>query len=311
MPRYRRIRLGSQGSELKRCLEEGFAGLNYGLNEDLTGTFGSHWREFNQQYIPIWLDTHPDRSKTAAGLSCAALWTFCNELVEGDFILSPDAEGNFRVGSVAGSYFYGPGTALPHRRPIEWQNRTLHLTEFSDEFRRSTRGPLSNVDIDKYADEISILLDGGQPRAFSVANPDVEDPIVFALELHLEDFLVKNWAGTELGRNYDLLYQDGELVGQQYPTDTGPIDLLTVSKDGTELLVIELKKGRISDAVVGQIQRYMGYVLSELTEAHQTVRGVIIGLEDDLKLRRALSVTTNIDFYSYKVDFQLVKGLTG
>ena len=73
------------------------------------------------------------------------------------------------------------------------------------------------------------------------------------------------------------------------------------------MLVVELKKGRVSDNVVGQIQRYMGFVKSDLAEENQNVRGVIIGLEDDIKLTRALSVTTNIDFYKYKVNFKLYK----
>jgi restriction system protein len=93
-------------------------------------------------------------------------------------------------------------------------------------------------------------------------------------------------------------------------TDTGPIDILAISKDRKELLVIELKKGRVSDVVVGQIQRYMGYAKDELCEEGQTVKGLIIGLEDDNKLRRALSVTTGIDFYRYIVDFKLVKGFS-
>ena len=97
------------------------------------------------------------------------------------------------------------------------------------------------------------------------------------------------------------------MVGQQYPSDTGPIDILAISKDKKTLLVVELKKGRVSDNVVGQIQRYMGYVKSDLAEKNQDVKGVIIGLEDDLKLTRALSVTRNIDFYKYKVNFKLYK----
>jgi len=60
-------------------------------------------------------------------------------------------------------------------------------------------------------------------------------------------------------------------------------------------------------AVVGQIQRYMGYVKEELAEPGQDVRGVIIALDDDLRLRRALSVTNNIDFFSYKVSFSLAQ----
>ncbi len=45
-------------------------------------------------------------------------------------------------------------------------------------------------------------------------------------KVNLEDFLVKNWAQTELGRDYDIYSEEGEPVGQQYPTDTGPMDLL-------------------------------------------------------------------------------------
>ena len=66
-------------------------------------------------------------------------------------------------------------------------------------------------------------------------------------------------------------------------------------------------KGRASDNVVGQIQRYMGYVLEELAKEHQIVKGVIIALEDDLRIKRALAVTLNIEFYRYQVSFKLFK----
>ena len=100
---------------------------------------------------------------------------------------------------------------------------------------------------------------------------------------------------------------DGEMVGQQYPSDTGPIDILAISKDKKEYLVIELKKGRASDNVVGQVQRYMGFIKDEYLEKDQKVRGAIIALENDLKFKRALSVTNDIDFYEYKINFDLVK----
>ena len=97
------------------------------------------------------------------------------------------------------------------------------------------------------------------------------------------------------------------MVGQQYPSDTGPIDILAISKDKKTLLVVELKKGRVSDTVVGQTQRYMGYVKETLAETNQSVRGVIIAFEDDIRIRRALSVTQGIEFYTYKVQFTLQK----
>ena len=133
----------------------------------------------------------------------------------------------------------------------------------------------------------------------------IEDPTEFALEKHLEDFLVKNWKSTSLGKEYDIYELDGVSVGQQFPSDTGPLDILAISKDRNTFLVVELKKGRVSDNVVGQIQRYMGYVKEDLAEPHQEVKGIIIGSEDDIRIRRALSVTTNIEFYKYKVNFKL------
>jgi restriction system protein len=49
----------------------------------------------------------------------------------------------------------------------------------------------------------------------------------------------------------------------------------------------------------------MGYVIDELAEEHQRVKGVIIALEDDLRIRRALRVASNIEFMRYRVTFSL------
>jgi RecB family endonuclease NucS len=96
------------------------------------------------------------------------------------------------------------------------------------------------------------------------------------------------------------------VVGKQYQTDTGPMDILCISKDGKTLLVVELKKGRASDMVVGQTLRYMGYVSDELAEPNQQVKGLIIALSDDKRLRRALGpLNGSIKFYRYEIDFKL------
>jgi restriction system protein len=51
----------------------------------------------------------------------------------------------------------------------------------------------------------------------------------------------------------------------------------------------------------------MGYVQDELLENDQQVKGLIIGLEADNRLKRALSICNNIDFYRYQIDFKLIK----
>ena len=91
-------------------------------------------------------------------------------------------------------------------------------------------------------------------------------------------------------------------------TDTGPLDILAISKDKRRLLVVELKKGRAADAVVGQVLRYMGYVKEVLAEADQAVLGVIIAKDDDTRIQRALSMSPNVSFYRYQVSFRLQKG---
>ena len=50
----------------------------------------------------------------------------------------------------------------------------------------------------------------------------------------------------------------------------------------------------------------MGYIKNEFLEEGQIVKGAIIALEDSLKIKRALSVTSDIDFYRYKVNFELI-----
>jgi restriction system protein len=125
------------------------------------------------------------------------------------------------------------------------------------------------------------------------------------MEKQLEDFLVHNWGSTSLGREYDIYAEEGQLVVQQYPSDTGPMDIPAISKDRSRLLVVELKRGRGNDAVVGQIQRYMAFVQDVLLEPGQSVEGVIIAQEDDLRIRRALSMARNIRFMKYRVEFHL------
>jgi restriction system protein len=127
------------------------------------------------------------------------------------------------------------------------------------------------------------------------------------MEKHLEAFLVANWNQTLLSKDFSIFEEDGELVGQQYATDAGPIDILAISKDKKRLLIVELKRGRASDVVVGQVLRYMGFVKEQIAEDDQTVEGVIIALEDDKKLHWALAAVPAITFYRYEINFKLIK----
>jgi restriction system protein len=296
---------GKKSAHLGEAIKGNFIGADFNLDFDLSGSLYENWREFNKKYIPIYISNNPGKTKISAGLACGMLWTISKGIQVGDIVLSPDSHGNYHVAEVVGNYEFHKGEVLPHRRTARWNPNTILRESLSEQLRNSAGsiGTVSNIS--KYSQELNQILSGNNTNLPFSLSEEVESPTEFALEKHLEDFLVSNWKSTDLGKRFDLYEEDGEVVGQQYPSDTGPIDILALSKDKKEIVVIELKKGRVSDVVVGQIQRYMGYVKEELADKNQTVKGVIIGLEDDIRIRRALSIAPNIEFYTYKVHFSL------
>lgn len=307
---YYRVMLGRQSAHVAECLAGGFIGTDFEIHQDLSGQLPEEWRQFNAAFIPVFLANRPDKSRIAAGLACGALWTVSKGIRSCDVVLCPDGTGRYHVGEVQGGYTYAPGQVLPHRRPVKWLPMVIDRAAMSEPLRNSTGSLLTVANVSDYHQEIEQFLAAlpGQASPSIVAtDPVVEDPVAFAMEKHLEDFLVKNWAQTELAQDFRIYQEDGELVGQQYGTDAGPIDILAVSKDGQRLLVVELKRGRASDVVVGQILRYMGYVKEQIAEPHQTVEGAIIALDDDQKLRWAIAVVPSIRFYRYQVSFKLIR----
>jgi len=307
MKSYFRVILGAKSVYAKECYDGNFIGADYDIIQDLTKELPENWRDFNAKFRDIWLKINPNKSKIAAGLACGMLWTVCKGIKRGDVVICPDGQGNYYVGEAISDYIYYANSNLPHRRSVHWYPVLIERSAMSQELKNSTGSTGTIANVSQYADEIEKLIGNVKPPTIISNDSTIEDPSVFALEKHLEDFLVQNWNQTELGSKYDIYQEDGVILGQQYPSDTGPIDILAVSKDKKTLLVVELKKGRASDNVVGQIQRYMGYVKEELAEANQDVKGIIIALEDDLRIKRALSVTHNIEFYRYQVSFKLLK----
>jgi restriction system protein len=311
MKSYYRVMLGKKSSHADLCLKGGFIGADFGVAQDLTEKLGLDWKEFGRTVAPIYAANRPDKSRIAAGLACGSLWTIGKGMQAGDIVLAPDGDGSYRAGEVVGDYAYAAGEPLPHRRPVRWSDVIIPRQAMSEGLIGSASVPLTVVGpnaITAHAEEIERLIAAG-PGA-PASQPESVQPETdtsFALEKHLEEFLVSNWKSTELGQEYDI-YDDGDgLVGQQLQTDTGPLDILAISKDKRKLLVVELKKGRAADAVVGQVLRYMGYVKEVLAESDQTVLGVIIAKDDDTRLHRALAMTPDVSFYRYQVGFRLQK----
>ena len=94
-------------------------------------------------------------------------------------------------------------------------------------------------------------------------------------------------------------------VGQQYNTGlVGTIDLLCEDEESGDLVVIELKRGRPSDEVAGQLARYVGWAQKHLADGRR-VRGVILAPAFDDKLRYAASAIPDTTLLRYQTKFEV------
>lgn len=153
------------------------------------------------------------------------------------------------------------------------------------------------------------ITEGYTPTPTEEENEIEELSTGFGLEKHLRRFLVDNWEKTLLGKNYEILTDDREIIGEEYKTkEAGDIDILARDKKSNEWVVIELKKGQSNDSVIGQTLRYMGWVEKNKIENNEDVKGIIIVKENDPKLEYALSALknkVNISCFTYNVQFSL------
>jgi hypothetical protein len=143
--------------------------------------------------------------------------------------------------------------------------------------------------------------------SFSSFRTNIENPSQFALEAHLEEFLDKNWAILDFGAPL-VRYSMEEESGRQFPAGPWSIDFLCTDRETREFVVIELKRGKTSDATVGQILRYMAWVKENLAKPSQGVRGIIIARETDEALAYAVKLLPSVSLLTYQVDFKLVSG---
>jgi hypothetical protein len=152
----------------------------------------------------------------------------------------------------------------------------------------------------------------GEPRNPAVGKADAgvsvsaaEEPaseaaMEFVLESYLEDFLLANWRLIDWGRRLEIVDQG---AGHQYSTPVGRLDFLCQDLDDGALVAIELKRGRPTDQVVGQLARYMGWLRQHLAEPPQAVDGIIVAHDIDPKLQYATAAVPGATVMSYDIAF--------
>jgi hypothetical protein len=111
-------------------------------------------------------------------------------------------------------------------------------------------------------------------------------------EINLEEFVIHQLDKIEPG----LI-----LEKRQLHTDAGRLDLLCKDQDG-RYVVVELKRSRGTDQVVGQILRYMGWAKENY--GAENVRGIIVVGKKDQALSYAIKAVTNIQVKEFKISIE-------
>ena len=249
--------------------------------------------------------TFPDR---ATGLITNMLWAFYHKISPGDFVIARRGRKILvAVGNVVRGGFFDTGRN-PYLKPpgythsnflgVDWQPQPRDKTFKDIVFPMQTLTEISEADYRK--------LTGPDDQDENEVEPSLDqiDRNAFVLEKYLEDFIVTNFKAIFKGKLQ--IYETAEgAAGQQYATDIGKIDILAIEPESKKFVVIELKKGRPSDQVVGQVLRYMGWVKKNLCKDGQDVKGLVICSDPDPKLSYALEMTRNISVRYYSVSFDL------
>jgi len=254
-------------------------------------------------------EEYADRSKANKTWLFNTMWNFYNEIKKGDIIIARRGTKQIAaVGTVTQTAYYnvekgqervGKATDDFYANfiGVQWHDRPRDRQFDNMVFAIRTMYEISEG---KYK---ALLLDrNGVPDE---DEEEIKEQAEFVLEKHLEEFIVANFDRIFNGKL--VLFTDDEgNVGQQYSTEIGNIDILAKEPTTNSFVVIELKKGRESDKVIGQILRYMGWVKENLCIGNQQVKGIIICRETDAKLDYTLKVTNNIELKRYIVDFKLI-----
>jgi|WetSurMetagenome_2_1015567.scaffolds.fasta_scaffold00842_2 restriction system protein len=248
-------------------------------------------------------NAYPDKPSQTKGLYTNMLWAFYHEMLPGDFVIARRGRKTLAaIGKVTGNAVYSPerNQHVGHRGflDVAWQAEPRDKSFPSIVFPMHTLAEFSEEQFR------SIVQGSGPPIVPPETEPEVENQSEFVLEKYLEDFIVSNF--DAIFKGHLRVFEDSEgNDGQQYATDIGPMDILAIEARTKAFVVIELKKGRSSDRVVGQILRYMGWVKRNLCENGQSVKGLLICRDHDPKLTYALEMTNNIDVRYYSVSFKL------
>ena len=203
---------------------------------------------------------YPERSRRSHQLITNMVWSFSHEIAQGDVIIARRGLSTLSgVGEVTAPYSFvagqNPAVDHPHFIQVNWKD-----TPRGKQFKKAQFAQHTVNETTK--ETVATLLESETPPAMTPQSGSSSGGR-FVLEAHLQEFIASNW--PSIFPLLEFYEEDGAVGGTPYDTgDAGAIDILAVDRQTRDFVVIELKRNRTSDQVVGQLLRYMGWVRQNL-----------------------------------------------
>jgi len=156
------------------------------------------------------------------------------------------------------------------------------------------------------------LEEGAQqvkPQISTTVTAGISKKTAFSSEQRLEEELEAKIINNDLLFGKRLKIYETDLgYGRQFVIPgIGRMDLLTQEIGSNDFYIIELKKGKGDDQVIGQTARYMGWVNTNLVKNNENVFGIICVNHATEKLRLSAQISPNIRLFQYGVHTSEIK----
>jgi len=265
---------------------------------------------FTEDQLKVQIEkSYPDYKQGLKTWSFNSLWNFWHNIKLDDIVIARRGRKRIAaIGKVTKTAFFSEKmgkdrmpvyleSPYPYFISVEWFNDKKDITFDNQVFAMQT---IYEIPESKY----EMLIKGKSDIENEVSEHEIINKTEFYMEKYLEEFIVSNFK-TIFPKNLKLYEDEEGNVSNQYMTDIGRIDILAQDINTKSFVVIELKKGKESDTVVGQTLRYMGWVKENLAQNNEEVKGLIICKDGDTKLKYAISMVKNISIKYYSIDFKL------
>ena len=239
------------GIYTERWVTNGFAGVHFGIQQDLSGI-----QSKDQLYGVVQANRADLSSPIVIGNIVGQIGRFLLDIQAGDYVVTPSVDTewlNYGQMTDDPSYYYtdaNDGVPHPHRRKVAWSERRLNRSEFSVPFQNTIRSSLTVFAISQHEEFLSRIGLIPPPRTTTYDPYRVVIGQILALDAAEFEILVGHLL-TALG------FEGSEVTGKPGDGGVDAIGELNVSNLAKVKIFVQAKRYKVGSRVSLRIVRQL------------------------------------------------------